>query len=86
MKDEWSLKDKCKIIMEKRTYGDFDGFELLEASDGDVYKTEDIETLRKKLIEDISIHDSFDNILVYEYQKYVIKCINKRFGVYKNGR
>ena len=77
----WSLKDKCKIIMEKREYGNFAGFELLEESDGDVFKVEDIETLRKKLIKDFFFYSNHPFPATNKQMNDVSKIINKRFGV-----
>lgn len=79
MDDDWNLKGRKKIIIEHREYGEFAGFKLLEEFDGDVYKVEDIEILRKKLIEDIKKLKIFDEDEFYNED--VIRIINKRFGV-----
>lgn len=65
--------------MEKYEWGEFEGFELLEDSDGDVYKVEDIELLRQKLIEDFKKSWIFHE--GHMTAEDFIDIINKRFGV-----
>lgn len=76
MTEDWSLKKfKARHPVDQWS---------VEWKDIEYYKIEDIETLRKKIIEDISIWDWMDdgmNGTPYKNMKWIIKCINKRFGV-----
>ena len=63
MSDEWSLKDKSEFI------------ELYSTL---YYEYDIIETLRKKLIEDIK---DMESIIKVGFADEMIDNINKRFGV-----
>lgn len=86
MSDDWNLKDK-KFRIYNSTYGCEDG---AKGTDGDLLEVSDIETLRKKLIEDIiefynkeepRTFDNFEEYFKYRGQKIIDEIINKRFGV-----
>jgi len=71
MNDKWNLKDKKQLLSTDDEEIDWENF----------YKEEDIETLRKKLIEDMETMANGGGDLFYIDAQ---KMINKRFGVKEN--
>jgi hypothetical protein len=77
MSDDWSLKDKSACC------GGYGTIECLQ-EEFFYYKTEDIETLRQKLIDDITWclgQKDFTNEWNNPMLGLIISKINKRFGV-----
>ena len=78
MSDDWSLKNKRKWIFPSMSYGDPE-LEIDDDNENDWENTwiasEDIETLRKKLIEDFTLR--------FGWHEHIVYIINKRFGVKK---
>jgi len=72
--DEWNLK-KERFLMDDAP------------NDGDpcLYHSDDIETLREKIIDDINKHFRYSldacTFEEYSHEKPIIEIINKRFGV-----
>ena len=75
MEEEWSLKNNVKV------------WDSSSYTHGWVkwVKTEDIETLRRKLIEDIDVIDCTEKskLKKWEIIEEVLEIIDKRFGVEK---
>ena len=77
MKDNWSLKDR--IITKMQYLTDDKQFPVGEYQ---IYEPKDVETLRKKLIDDMIdayVEKTIDPTI--DFTKSIVDTINKRFGI-----
>ena len=70
MKDDWKLKDKMKILDGAKE--GCDCWDIIY-----YYKPSDIDTLRKKLIENLLEYEEWKELS----KESIIEIVNKRFGV-----
>lgn len=75
MTDNWSLKGKSFTVLEQC------GLEEIETDEDIAYTKNDIDTLRKKLIEDFSPLNILGDRGPFFTREQAIRFINKRFGV-----